>query len=167
MYTTNQLKNKKFKSSDLDLSEYQFYHMVNLGYFVNEGDGYVLGKELPDAKTLQLEIALSNYRKKHPDKDRRQVVTKELMNEWLETLFIQDGVFPVTAYLKEVGAKNIRYVLETLKELEYIVTKKGSGSEILKNDYEVDDIYTMYCQKVKNHSKKYKNSKRSYNTYYG
>lgn len=147
-------------------NKYKLRHMSKLGYVKLEKGEVHLVKPLPSDKQLKLEIALSNYREKYPTKERNKVVSKDDMNGWLDIIFTQTEVFPLSSFLKELKVKNAHYFTKTLIELEYIKAVKGRGTDILVDKYDVDLVYKNYCQNVKNHTKKYKKPKKSYNTEY-
>jgi len=158
----------EFKFSDVDVTKYIWSNMIKLGYIEKtEGTYYKVIKDIPNDKDLKLEIALENYKTKHPNKVKNKVTSKEDMGEWLEVMFMQDGYFPLSEFCKQVGVKNTRYLTKALKDLEYIESVQGKGTEIKVSEYNLEEVYKKYCEGVKSHTKKYKKPKRSYTTEYG
>ena len=149
------------------ITRYVFTNLVKLGCIVNSNGKYKTVCELGTDAEIKLMVAVENYRSKHPNKEKRESVTKELMNQWLEVLFIQDGYFPVKQFCKEIGVRNANYFIKSLIELKYIKSVQRIGTEILETEYDLDEVYKKYCEHVKNHTKKYKKTKRSYATAYG
>mgnify|MGYP003616523179 CR=1 FL=1 len=155
-----------YKDVKEEISYYNWSHMVKLGYLKQTEKGFILAKELPKEKQLKLEIAISNYKERYPNKVRNKGVSKEDIEEWLEMIFIQDGFFPLNDFMKEMNVKNIRYLTQVLSELEYIKSVQRLGTEILVDEFDLDLVYEMYKKAVKGHTQKYKKPKRSYNSIY-
>lgn len=151
---------------DKGVSRYTWDNLIRLGYLEKTSTAFKLGKELPDEKELKLEIAISNYNNRYPNKVRNRGVSLEDMDEWLSILFMQDGLFPIHKLFKVMEVKNTRYLMAVLIEMEYIKSRNKTGTEILVTEYDLDEVYNRYKKAVKGHSEKYRKTKTKYNSIY-
>ena len=109
-----------YKDVKEEISYYNWSHMVKLGYLKQTEKGFILAKELPKEKQLKLEIAISNYKERYPNKVRNKGVSKEDIEEWLEMIFNE-----------EKGLEFRKKIISTIKpetKIYFYETKKKNGT---------------------------------------